>query len=125
DGTAYLVIELVRGPNRDAVMGEGPIQWERAAILGAQIADALAAAHSLGISHRDLKPDNALLSRREDGSEMVKVLDFGIARVPSDPEQAPAGAQTNRPLTKVGTIMGTAGYMSPEQALGERVDHRA
>jgi serine/threonine-protein kinase len=106
-------------------MGDGPIPWERAAILGAQIADALAAAHGLGIVHRDLKPDNVLLERRDDGSELVKVLDFGIARVPNDAEKAPQGADTHRPLTKVGTVMGTPGYMAPEQALGDTVDHRA
>ncbi|MBC7174216.1 MAG: serine/threonine protein kinase, partial [Polyangiaceae bacterium] len=109
DGTAYLVIQLVRGPSLDAVMGQGAIDWHRSAAIGAQIADALAAAHAQGIVHRDLKPDNVMLARRDDGSELVKVLDFGIARVPSDEENAPKGADTHRPLTKVGTVMGTPG----------------
>src|SRR5690606_6125658 len=83
------------------------------------IADALVAAHAEGIVHRDLKPDNVMLVPREDGTDLVKVLDFGIARV-SDEHKSTPGAG----LTQAGTIVGTPGYMSPEQALGERVDFR-
>ena len=104
--------------------------WMRAAAIGAQVADALAAAHALGIIHRDLKPDNVMLVKRDDGSELAKVLDFGLARIS---ENAPttgktiagtAGSQPEQKLTRVGTIIGTPGYMAPEQAIGDVVDHR-
>jgi serine/threonine-protein kinase len=88
--------------------------------VGAQIADALSAAHKLKIVHRDLKPDNVMLEPRDDGSRMVKVLDFGIARVAD--ERIAASGQN---LTRVGTVIGTPGYMAPEQALGENIDLRA
>src|SRR6185436_19046139 len=69
------------------------------------------------------KPDNVLVERREDGSDLVKVLDFGIAHVAPRDAAAP-GAHAHRELTRVGTVMGTPGYMSPEQAVGDKVDHR-
>jgi serine/threonine-protein kinase len=115
-GGAYLVTQLVRGPSLAAEIARGKMAWGRACELGAQIADALTAAHAAGIVHRDLKPDNILLEQRE-GATVVKVLDFGIARM-ADPS---AGAQ---PLTRLGTVMGTPGYMAPEQAMGEPTDHR-
>ena len=115
-GVRYLVTQLVRGPSLTEVQARGRMPWARAAQIAAQIADALAAAHAAGIVHRDLKPDNIKLEPREDG-ELVKVLDFGIARVP----EATGGAA---PLTRLGTVMGTPGYMSPEQAMGEATDFR-
>ena len=126
EGGAYLVMQLVRGRSlADLIMNEGALPWARATGLAAQVADALAAAHAAGIVHRDLKPENILLEPRDDGSELVKVLDFGIASVSMDDGPAPEGAAPRRALTRVGMVMGTPGYMSPEQAMGEKVDERA
>ncbi len=133
EGGAYLVLQLVRGPSvQDVLEREGALAWPRVCAIGAQVADALAAAHAEGIVHRDLKPENVLLERRDDGAEHVKVLDFGIARVDASPQGPSAGlsrAGTGRPiatraLTRRGMVVGTPGYMSPEQALGEETDFR-
>src|SRR5690606_38983711 len=94
----------------------GRMRWTEACDIVGQIADALTAAHAAGIVHRDLKPDNILLEAREEGT-VVKVLDFGIARV-ADTSHGAA------PLTRLGTVMGTPGYMAPEQAMDEPTDHR-
>ncbi|MBL9105958.1 MAG: serine/threonine protein kinase [Myxococcales bacterium] len=111
EGGAYLVIQLVRGQSLARRMQQGALPWPEVCVLGAQVADALAAAHALGIVHRDLKPDNVLLERRLDGSLHAKVLDFGIARVSGEI----GGAEV---LTRMGSIIGTPGYMAPEQAVG-------
>ena len=119
DGSFYLVLEYIDGKSLRALIDEGPLPWERAVAIARQVASALAAAHAAGIVHRDLKPDNVMLVPQADGSERVKVLDFGIARVTLT--DAPREATH---LTKVGAVMGTVAYMSPEQALGEDVDER-
>jgi serine/threonine-protein kinase len=119
DGSFYLVLEYIDGKSLRALIGEGPLPWERAVAIARQVASALVAAHAAGIVHRDLKPDNVMLVPQADGSERVKVLDFGIARVTLT--DAPRDATH---LTKVGAVMGTMAYMSPEQALGEDVDER-
>ncbi|MBL9107397.1 MAG: protein kinase [Myxococcales bacterium] len=119
DGGLYLVIQLVRGQGLARRMEAGRLPWREAAELGAQIADALAAAHAAGIVHRDLKPDNILVESRADGKLHVKVVDFGIARLS---EESVDG--TLKPLTRMGAIIGTPGYMAPEQAVGEAVDAR-
>jgi serine/threonine protein kinase len=120
EGGAYLVMQYARGPSlRKSLLTQRG--WRYAADVGAQIADALSAAHAAGIVHRDLKPENVVLEPREDGSELVRVLDFGIARV-LDPGETSGSVSK---LTRVGTIIGTPGYMAPEQALGEPVDTRA
>jgi serine/threonine-protein kinase len=127
EGGAYLVMQYARGPSlRGVLAGTAPERarergWRYACEIGAQVADALSAAHAAGIVHRDLKPENVMLEPREDGGELVKVLDFGIARV-VDEKAAQSGLTK---LTRVGTIIGTPGYMAPEQALGETVDARA
>lgn len=120
EGGAYLVLQLVRGPSlREAMEGRGP-DFRFAVEVGSQIADALVAAHAGGIVHRDLKPENIVLETRPgETQQVVRVLDFGIARLVGS--EASAGAQ----LTRVGMIVGTPGYMAPEQALGEAVDERA
>src|SRR5690606_29189889 len=92
EGGAYLVLQLVRGPSvQDVLERRGAIPWPRVCSIGAQVADALAAAHAEGIVHRDLKPENVLIERRDDGAELVKVLDFGIARVDSSPDGPTTG----------------------------------
>ncbi len=111
-GDDYMVTELVEGESlRDAHLTQ-----RKTVEVVAQIADGLAAAHEAGITHRDLKPDNVLLTR--DGR--VKILDFGLARV-----NASGTAQDSRTITDPGTVMGTPGYMSPEQVRGSNVDHRS
>ncbi len=124
EGGAYLVMQLVRGRSLRDAMDEHARDWAFACEVGAQIADALSAAHALRIVHRDLKPENVMLESRGAASESihVRVLDFGVARVVGD--EAAEGPGT-RKLTRVGTILGTPGYMAPEQALGEAVDERA
>jgi serine/threonine-protein kinase len=125
EGGAYFVMQLVRGRALGSLIaGDQSLPWRRVCEIGAQVADALSAAKAAGIIHRDLKPDNILIERREDGSDLVKILDFGIAHVAPRSEPAPEGAQAHRALTRVGTVMGTPGYMSPEQSIGDRVDHR-
>ena len=125
EGGAYLVMQFVPGRSLREAALEHAGDWRWVCNVGAQIADALAAAHGAGIVHRDLKPDNVFLEHRDasasSGSELVRVLDFGIARVLGD-EVRP---ESKKQLTRVGTIIGTPGYMSPEQALGEVVDERA
>ncbi len=120
EGGAYLVMQYARGPSLRSSLSS-PRDWRYACDVGAQIADALAAAHAAGIVHRDLKPENVVLEPRDGDTELVRVLDFGIARV-LDPAEA---SGTVSKLTRVGTIIGTPGYMAPEQALGEQVDARA
>ncbi|MEZ4453817.1 MAG: serine/threonine-protein kinase [Nannocystaceae bacterium] len=121
DGSAFLVIQLVRGRSLSNLLNEQALAWPQACDIVAQIADALAAAHGAGIVHRDLKPDNVLLERRDDGRYHAKVLDFGIARVA---EEGGGHGPSTGVVTRMGVVMGTPGYMSPEQAIGERVDHR-
>ena len=124
DGSAYLVIQLVRGVSLAKHLDtHGKLAWGTAADLGSQIADALAAAHAIGIVHRDLKPDNILIETRDDGRLHARVVDFGIARVVE--ETATASSTSGAlPLTRMGAILGTPGYMAPEQAVGDAVDAR-
>ncbi len=120
NGRAFLVSELVEGESLRAVLDRGPLQVRKAIEYAVQIADAMAAAHSVGIVHRDLKPENIMITR----ADRVKVLDFGLAKqtMPaSDEKTATLGIAVSEP----GMVMGTAGYMSPEQVRGEMVDHRS
>jgi serine/threonine-protein kinase len=111
DGARFIVMELISGRSLEAILREqGPLEPERAAEITARVADALAAAHGAGIVHRDIKPANVMVA--EDGS--VKVLDFGIAR-----------AMDGTTLTQNAMVLGTAAYMSPEQALGKPADERS
>ena len=125
DGTRALVMELVDGPTLADRIAQGPIPVDEALPIARQIADALDAAHDQGIIHRDLKPSN--IKVRRDG--IVKVLDFGLAKALESPE-APAADLSQSPtlttpeITQAGTIVGTAAYMSPEQARGQLVDKR-
>jgi Tol biopolymer transport system component/tRNA A-37 threonylcarbamoyl transferase component Bud32 len=123
-GPNYLVMELIEGPtlaDRIAPDGKpGPMPLEEALGIAKQIAAALEAAHDKNIVHRDLKPANVKI--RPDGS--VKVLDFGLAKA-GDAQEVTADSPTMMPGTQIGMILGTAGYMSPEQARGKEVDKRA
>ncbi len=122
DGSVYLVLEYVEGRLLRDEMAAGPMSVERALPIVRQIASALAAAHALEIVHRDLKPENVMLVERRGTPDFVKVLDFGIAKVPiGDTEEG----QEGRPITKAGMVYGTPEYMAPEQALGQSVDGRA
>lgn len=128
EGGAYLVIQLVRGHSlTERLETEGRFPWVRVVEIGAQVADALSAAAGQGIVHRDLKPDNIIIERRDDGGDLVKILDFGIARQTRDsiPTQAMPEGTAKRKLTREGAIVGTPGYMAPEQAMGERADFSA
>jgi serine/threonine-protein kinase len=119
DGSLYLVLEYVAGRSlRELIDKERRLPPPRALAICAQIADALAAAHRADIVHRDLKPSNVMLLLEENNTESVKVLDFGLARIAG---QSVPGEQ----LTRTGSVFGTPEYMSPEQARGEIVDHRA
>jgi tRNA A-37 threonylcarbamoyl transferase component Bud32 len=117
DNVRYLVMELAPGETLGEILDErGSLAPGRAAQLGSQVAFALAHAHGLGLVHRDLKPDNVLV----DGRDFAKVLDFGLAKL-LDPESLEKRTQ----LTAHGIVFGTPEYMSPEQATGQPVDHRA
>jgi serine/threonine protein kinase len=124
DGRPYIVMELVEGCDLRAVIDrEGPLPEARTLSLTRQVASALVAAHKLGITHRDIKPDNILITKDEQGNEVAKVLDFGIAKVKE-------GAFTNAAYTatRQGMVVGTPQYMSPEQAtgkVGDQIDCRA
>jgi serine/threonine protein kinase len=127
EGTRALVMELVEGPTLAEAISQGPVPLDEALHIAKQIAEALDAAHEQGIVHRDLKPAN--IKVREDGT--VKVLDFGLAKV-LEPAGAIAPGVTQSPTitspamaTIAGMLLGTAAYMSPEQARGKPADKRA
>lgn len=119
NGSVFFVMEFLPGEDlSDTIKNEGPIPWARAKPIVLQICAALEAAHDAGIIHRDMKPENCFRIRRGNNEDFIKVLDFGIAKVTSDEGEG------GRALTRTGMIFGTPEYMSPEQAKGERVDHR-
>jgi serine/threonine protein kinase len=122
NGIHALVLELVDGPTLADRVALGPIPLDEALPMALQIADALEAAHAQGIVHRDLKPANIKL--RPDGT--IKVLDFGLAKaMTGEPLSTPGQSLTiTSPATQHGVILGTAAYMSPEQARGRPVDKR-
>ena len=120
DERIYAVMELLDGETLRARLERGPLPWRKAVAIGSAIADGLAAAHAKGIVHRDLKPANIFLTA--DGQ--VKVLDFGLASL-----HEPTGAEPpNSPTmseTDAGAVLGTVGYMSPEQVAGQPADARS
>jgi Tol biopolymer transport system component len=125
EGVQALILELVEGPTLADRIEAGPIPLDEAVPIAAQIASALEAAHERGIIHRDLKPAN--IKVRPDGA--VKVLDFGLAKALATGASAPEAARlptiTSPALTRLGVILGTAAYMSPEQARGKEADKRS
>ena len=125
DGSFFLVLEYVEGDSLRDVLEDGPMDPNRVIHIGRQIVAGLVRAHGLGIVHRDLKPENVMLVNRDGDTDFVKVLDFGIAKVPVSEISKEAGKQHSKTLTKVGMVYGTPEYMAPEQALGQDVDARA
>ena len=122
DGAPFVVMELLEGENLRARLDAGPIPARKAIDYAAQAAHGLAAAHEKGIVHRDLKPENLFLTK--DGR--VKVLDFGLAKLTRPELLAPAGEKSApNTTTGSGALLGTVGYMSPEQVRGEAADARS
>jgi tetratricopeptide (TPR) repeat protein/predicted Ser/Thr protein kinase len=122
EGSPYIVMEYIDGQDLRTLINKGPVPIRKVLDIASQIADGLAAAHERGIVHRDLKPENIMLTR--DG--FVKILDFGLAKIVTpSPESGEDTLQLEMPGTNPGTILGTVGYMSPEQATGRRLDFRS
>ena len=118
-GADWVAMELIEGSSLRDVMGSSRVPTSRMLEIGRQISDGLARAHAAGIVHRDLKPENVMITK--DG--FVKILDFGLAKLTlSDPSETNAPTV---PATEPGTVMGTVGYMSPEQAAARTVDYRS
>jgi hypothetical protein len=119
DGLIYLAMEFIEGCSlSDLIEREGALPLPRAAGILRQSADALQVAHDQTIVHRDIKPDNIMIVQAKDGSDVAKVVDFGIAK-------AVAGDETGQKVTKTGLVVGTPEYMSPEQLSGDKLDGRS
>ena len=117
DGLIYLAMEFIEGSSLSGLIEKaGSLAPARAASIIHQAADALQVAHDYGIVHRDLKPDNIMIAKARDGSDQVKVVDFGIAKASSSDAQK---------VTKTGLVVGTPEYMSPEQLAGDKLDGRS
>jgi serine/threonine-protein kinase len=118
DGTIYLAMEFIEGESlSDILRREGRVSLQRGASILKQTGAALQIAHDEGIVHRDLKPDNIMITRARDGSDVVKVVDFGIAKAMTGEE--------GQKVTKTGLVVGTPEYMSPEQLSGDVLDGRS
>src|SRR5215510_9277588 len=122
EGSPYIVAELLQGEELRDQLNGGVLPERKAIDYGQQIAQGLAAAHHRGIVHRDLKPENLFITT--DGR--VKILDFGLAKLrPQRNETISSEVATEKQITDPGTVMGTVGYMSPEQVRGQPADHRS
>src|SRR5262245_51965216 len=122
DGAPFIVAELLEGEELREQLNEGALPVRAAIDYAQQIASGLAAAHAKGVVHRDLKPENLFITK--DGR--VKIFDFGLAKL--KPAQTPAvetNAPTQKKFTDPGAVLGTVGYMAPEQVRGQEADHRA
>jgi serine/threonine protein kinase/tetratricopeptide (TPR) repeat protein len=117
----YSVTEMLEGETLRDRLGSAPLGWRAAARIGAEIADALVAAHERGVVHRDLKPGNIFLT----ADDRIKILDFGLARVTEAPTPEAATEALESTITRQGAVLGTAGYMSPEQVRGQPADERS
>jgi serine/threonine-protein kinase len=117
DGLSWIAMELLEGRSLAELLGRsGTFTPTRAIAVARQILAALAAAHAIGVLHRDLKPGNVVVTERATGGDVVKVVDFGLARL--------ATTKTYEKLTATGQVVGTPAFMAPEQALGDRADER-
>ena len=121
EGSPFIVMELIDGRDLRTLINDGPLPVRQVLDIATQIAEGLGAAHERGIVHRDLKPENIMVTR--DG--YVKILDFGLAKVIGPAPEGEHTIQLDMPGTMPGTILGTVGYMSPEQATGKRIDFRS
>jgi serine/threonine protein kinase/Tfp pilus assembly protein PilF len=120
NGIAFAVMELLEGESLRTRLLQGPVPWKRAVEMAIAVADGLAAAHAKGIVHRDLKPDNVFVTP----DDRVKILDFGLARREDAASSGPATAAPTATATDPQSILGTLGYMAPEQVRGDPVDGR-
>jgi serine/threonine protein kinase len=121
EGIRFIAMEYVEGQTLAAKIKGQPLDPAEIVQIGIQIADALDEAHTKGITHRDIKPGNIMLTPRG----QVKVLDFGLAKVSHPEEQAVTSDLSTLAKTETGVVLGTVGYMSPEQVLGKEVDPRS
>ena len=121
DGRCFIVMQYVEGETLATMIERQPIELREALDIAVQMADALAEAHSRGIVHRDIKPQNVMITARG----QVKVLDFGLAKIVQQKSLAESTAETESLLTEPGMIIGTVPYMSPEQVRGETLDDRS
>jgi serine/threonine-protein kinase len=118
DGAIYLAMELVEGRSlHDVLEREGPLPWRRALEITRHLLRGLRHAHDQGVVHRDVKPDNIVLCRGDDGAEVARILDFGIAKL--------VGESSSAAITQAGLTVGTPEYLSPEQAAAGRLDGRS
>lgn len=118
NGLVYMATELLAGESLGTIVRErGPMPADKALPVFIQICDAMAFAHANGVFHRDLKPDNVIVTTAADGTWTAKLIDFGLAKLLDGPE--------GQRLTKTGEVLGDPNYMSPEQAQGQRLDHRS
>lgn len=125
DGSFFLALEFVEGESLRDVLAGAHLSVARSLHIAKQIAAGLSRAHTLGIVHRDLKPENVMLVERDGDPDFVKVLDFGIAKVPVGEFSQTGPDGSPKILTQAGMVYGTPEYMAPEQALGQPVDQRA
>ena len=121
DGVHFIAMQYVEGRNVRQLVGGHPLELKSALLIGVQVTDALAAAHSRGVIHRDIKSGNVMVTP----SGQVKILDFGLAKLLDDTDETSKSAAHRTDLTEVGVPYGTATYAAPEQARGDRVDKRA
>src|SRR5271156_260933 len=120
DGSPFIVSELLEGESLRIPLDGGALPQRKTIEYGVQIAHGLAAAHDKGIVHRDLKPENIFVTKEG----RIKILDFGLAKLALRPGAEPDGVTLTSQHTAVGVVMGTAGYMAPEQVRGEGADPR-
>jgi serine/threonine protein kinase len=120
DGMKYMVMQLLSGKELSEMLyNSGPLDPLRAMDLEIQILRGLEHAHDNGVIHRDLKPENVFVVKDHDGAELLKIFDFGIAKIVDEVDE-----ETSQPLTRLGLVFGTPHYMSPEQSTGSTIDHR-
>ncbi len=123
DGVSWMAMELVDGDNLRKILAAGPLPLKKLLGIAGPMAEGLAKAHATGIVHRDLKPENVMVTREN----IVKILDFGLAKLTSPTGETGEATQspTVSAATEAGVVLGTVGYMSPEQALGQALDFRS